>query len=245
MCCFSRPIDLVKGTHIFARDSRDERQFLVYSMILHTKEDVAMVLPLPTPKGVKEDALKFINLEKYEDFFKDLHAGFPPPRGGNGGRGSFGPDNTLKVVEVGSFVASFVPAVKDFDRLDEQFRLPTGTWEKLPLYKEWSFAVFKLKKGTKKIHPMAFEFPRANPKELFFPTVHIHDGQVHPTAGFDHALYCQSLKPRDDLMRWRESAQPAGMFVKTDRTEGIVEPKLHVYLRELRGKLKNADVILA
>jgi hypothetical protein len=242
MCCFSRPIDLVSGTHIFARDGKDGRQFLVYSMILHTKEDVAMVLPIPTPKGSDENALKFINLEKYEDFFKDLAAGFPPEKHG---RGPTNKPDSLKVVEVGSFVASFVPAVKDFDRLDEQFRLPKGVWDDLPQYKDWGFAVFKLKKGEKKIHPMAFDFPRANPKELFFPTVHIHDGKVHPTARFDHALYCQMDKTRMAQMTWRESAKPAGMILKADLTQGIVDPDAHVYLREMRGKLKNEDVILA
>ena len=106
------------------------------------------------------------------------------------------------MVEVGSFVASFVPTVKDFSRLDEQFRLPDGTWDKLPAYKDYGFAVFKLKKGEQKVHPMAFEFPRADKTRLFFPTVHIHDGKVHDQAGFDHVLYCQGV---DTRMRWRES----------------------------------------
>ena len=44
---------------------------------------------------------------------------------------------------------------------------------------------------TRTVHPMAFEFPRRAPAALFFPTVHIHDGEVHETAMFDHRLYCQ------------------------------------------------------
>ena len=50
MCCFSRPVDLVSGTHIFARAGQNGRQFVVYSMILGTKEDLAMILPIPVPK---------------------------------------------------------------------------------------------------------------------------------------------------------------------------------------------------
>ena len=79
MCCFSRPVDIVANTNIFARPSKDGRQFLVYSMTLSAKDDLAMILPVPSPKDAKEEAVKFINLEKYADFFKDMLAGFPMP----------------------------------------------------------------------------------------------------------------------------------------------------------------------
>src|SRR5580692_11099793 len=137
MCCFSRPVDLVANTNIFARASKDGRQFLVYSMTLSAKDDLAMILPIPSPKDAKEDAVKFINLEKYADFFKDLLAGFPVPERNTKGPQPGGPptkSQPLKVVEVGSFEASFVPAVKDFARLDERFRLPADVWDKLPQY---------------------------------------------------------------------------------------------------------------
>ena len=246
MCCFSRPVDYVAGTSIFARPST-AGQYLVYSMTLKAGSDLAMILPIPTPKASKEDVVTFLNLEKYPDFFDDLRAGFPEPR--TFGRGlKDGPPPpaavkpTLKVVEVGSFVASFVPAVKDFSRLDEQFKLPEGTWDKLPQYKDYGFAVFKLKKGEHKVHPMAVEFPRADERRLFFPTVHIHDGKVHDRAGFDHALYCQGA---DTRTRWTESPQPAEMFLKKlDQTKGIVDGKAHVYRRQMVGTFKNEDVWL-
>src|SRR5207253_6105716 len=144
-------------------------------------EDLAMILPIPTLKNSAEDAVKFINLEKYEAFFDDMKTGFPEPpapRGLGDKKDDTPKPKALPVVEVGSFVASFVPAIKDFERLEKQFRLPEGVWEKLPQYKEFGFAVFKLKKptkkdGTQKVHPMAFEFPRADKELLFFPTVHI------------------------------------------------------------------------
>ena len=245
MCMFSRPVDRVANTSIFARSSRDGRQFLVYSMTMSAKEDLAMILPLPVPKDSKEDALRFINLEKYEDFFKDLRAGFPVPDAKNfGAKGARGETPALKVVEVGSFEASFVPALKDFNRLDERFRLPGDVWEKLPQYKEFGFAVFKLKKGAKTIHPMAFEFPRDNPKRLFFPTVHIHDGKVQALAAFDHALYCQVTGKEDLEMKWEESPRPAGMFLKIDKAQGLLEPALHCYRKALVGKLKNEDILV-
>ena len=105
-------------------------------------------------------------------------------------------------------MASFVPAIKDFARLDKQFRLPDSVWEKLPLYKEFGFAVFKLKKpekGEQKVHPMAFEFPRASKNILFFPTVHIHDGTVPAKARFDHSLFARSATSR----RWTGRNRPA------------------------------------
>ena len=160
MCCFSRPVVSVTDTNIFARASKDGRQFLVYSMKLDAKEELAMILPLPVPKASKEDAVRFINLEKYPDFFAELRSGFPEPKPGRSLSNSKDAPATLKVVEVGSFIASFVPSVADFKRVDEKFRLPADVWDKLPMYRGFGFAVFQLKKGEHKIHPMAFEFPR-------------------------------------------------------------------------------------
>jgi hypothetical protein len=253
MCCFSRPVKVVADTNIFARSSKDGRQFLVYSMRFDAAEDLAMILPIPVPKTTPDDAVKFINLEKYPDFFDDLRRGFPEPRAlapsRSGGKGPPPPKAApLPVVEVGDFVASFVPSVKDFARLDEQFRLPTDVWDKLPQYKEFGFAVFKLKKGNqpgeKKVHPMAFEFPRADGRKLFFPTVHIHDGTVKDKARFDHALFAQA-SAGEDLTGWEETPQPAGMFMtKLDKVKGLVDPEAHCYRKPMRGVLKNEDMIV-
>jgi hypothetical protein len=249
MCCFSQPIDSVHDTSIFARSSKDGAQFLVYSMVLRAKDDLAMILPLPVARPAKEDAVRFLNLEKYPDFFKDLRAGFPSEENPGRGKAAAAPPApaslTLKIVEVGSFEASFVPAVADFPRLDARFRLPADVWDKLPAYKDYGFAVFKLKKGSHQIHPMAFEFPRADPTHLFFPTVHIHDGKVHPKAHFDHALFCQQSDSENlPLVKWRESPQPARLFMKEDKTRGIIEADAHCYLLELKGNLKNVDTWL-
>jgi hypothetical protein len=247
MCCFSKPVKLVADTNIFARGSKEGRQFLVYSMRLTAGEDLAMILPIPVPAESKENAVRFINLEEYSAFFTDLRAGFPVPATlGRAKNGKWhGAGLKLEVVEVGSFEASFVPAIKDFARLDERFRLPEGVWEKLPQYKDHGFAVFKLKKGASKVHPMAFEFPRARPEELFFPTVHIHDGKVHARATFDHALYCQrSGNDNLQITDWQESTQPAGLFMKIKKAQGLLEPDEHCYLKELRGQHRNEDIVL-
>lgn len=247
MCCFSGKVDVVADTNIFARASKDGRQFLVYSMKFKAGDDLAMILPIPTPKNSAEDAVKFINLEKYEAFFDDLNSGFPVPKSKDapdrGKKDDKAPPKKLVVVEVGKFVASFVPTIKDFARLDKQFRLPDGVWEKLPQYKDFGFAVFKLKKpeqDVQKVHPMAFEFPRDDKQVLFFPTVHIHDGTVPAKAGFDHSLFCQIAEMAP--MGWEESPGHADSFVKVKETQGIVTPNAHVYRKLMKGTFANKDV---
>jgi hypothetical protein len=246
MCCFSRKVDVVADTNIFARPSREGRQFLVYSMRFKAGEDLAMILPIPVPKASPEDAVRFISLEKYPTFFDDLKKGFPVPKKGGRSKSDKAPAGAapkpLPVVEVGSFVASFVPAVKDFARLDAQFRLPDGVWERLPQYKEFGFAVFKLKKGEQKVHPMAFEFPRGHKDVLFFPTVHIHDGGTVPErAGFDHALFCQlDAAP----MTWEESPGIAIEFMGVKEAQGIIDGGGHVYRKVMKGLFPNKDVLV-
>jgi len=242
MCCFSGKVEAVSNTNIFARAAKGGRQYLVYSMQFKSADDLAMILPIPTPKDSAEDAVKFINLEKYPDFFVDLQKSFPQPKSPVRVPKN-GKNPTLEVVEVGSFVASFVPAINDFTKLDKQFRLPEGVWEKLPQYKDFGFAVFKLKKpqkGEEKVHPMAFEFPRVDKEILFFPTVHIHDGSVPAKAGFDHALFCQVAG--DAPLNWEESSALAETLVKVKETQGLVDPNAHVYRKLMRGTFENKDV---
>jgi hypothetical protein len=92
---------------------------------------------------------------------------------------------------------------------------------------------------------MAFTFPTRHPDHLFFPTVHIHDGQVHPEEDFDHALYCQVGRTGlFSMMRWNESEGLASSFTKPDKAKQLIAPDAHVYRRSLVGKMKNEDIIL-
>lgn len=246
MCCFSIKIKSVTNTKIFVRSGAHGHEFLVYSMALDSPADVAMILPIPTPPNPPEDAVRFLNLKTYANFFDDMERGFPQPRSQDT-KGTLSlheaPRRRLEVQQVGSYEASFVPTEKDFHRLDPRFRLPESTWASLPIYHDYGFAVFKLKAGAHTIHPMAFEFPRRDPSRLFFPTVHIHDGQVHQTAEFDHTLYCQkSMEDRANLTSWMESPQTAGQFMRMDRTAGIVAPHDQCYKVSMFGRRKNADI---
>ncbi len=130
--------------------------------------------------------------------------------------------------------------------------MPRGT-NCLPARRDYGFAVFKLKEGEakkqQKVHPMAFEFPRANPprERLFFPTVHIHDAKVHIEADFDHTLYCQRTGPGAPglpMMEGVESLLLASQFLNVDKTEGIVDGESRCHVRAIRGKRKNEDILV-
>ena len=76
---------------LFAR-AKGEHQALVYGMNIAAPDPVAMVLPLPTPLGVGEDAVRFLDLRGYPKLFVDLNECFPPimppqARGAGGGGG--------------------------------------------------------------------------------------------------------------------------------------------------------------
>lgn len=266
MCCFSQPVELVADTNIFAR-SDNGRQFLVYSMSYAAPTDLAMILPLPVPPGPSEDAVRFINLQRYPTFFNDMRRGFPPRMLHPLGRGAMAAAVAapkLRVHDVGDFEASFVPRITDFDRLDERFRIPTDVWGRLPAYHDYGFAVFKLKASAaprstgimrtlfgdsghkpRRVHPMAFTFPRRNPELLYFPTVHVHDRDVHPFSTFDHMLYCQPEAPMEKyLQRWERSQERASAFMNIARSEGIIGSNQYCWRLPLEGRLQNKDTLV-
>jgi hypothetical protein len=254
MCMFSRPVKLVAKTKIFARELEGSRQALVYAMDVDIDEELAMVLPLPVPPSPPEDAVEFVDLSGYPDLFARLEAAFPPAYALQPLSRGFGPPPqkaTLRVHDVGSFEASFVPRRADLDRLDPRFRLPESVWRSLARYDDWGFAVFRLKpqKGllgrtqTQSVHPMAFVFPQRRPRALFFPTVHAHDGSVPAIASFDHALYCQPSALVARNLGWDASLDALGKYVDVARTRGLLDEAAgHRGL--LMGQLPNKDVWL-
>lgn len=260
MCCFS-PISVdessflyqflfaprihVADTSIFARFTGEGEQCLIYSMEVSVPGRVAMILPVPVVPGAGEDALTFVSLEKFAEFFVYLRRLFvpPPPPAARGGGMSFSvrPQPKLKVHKVGSFEASFVPSKRDFGRLDERFRLSDDVWTALGDYEDWGFAVFQLEPGKRQhIHPMAFRFKTRDERRLFFPTVHVHDGRVKPTARFDHALFYQLS---GNAGTGAESKDERSWEPLLGNYEGLTKNG-DVYRRELRGKLPNEDTWL-
>lgn len=246
MCCFTGPVTSVSATNIFARQTGSGWQFVVYSMNVDMTKPLAMVLPLPVKTGYGDDAVKFLNFQDYPDFFADLEKGFPapPPLASDGvmlAANSLPAAGVLAVQAIGEFEASFVPTTNDFHRLDKRFRLPADFFKKMPAYHQFGFAVFKLKPGAQTVHPMAFLFPSAEMR-LFFPTVHIHDGHIHPRADFDHNLYCQPGENSPlKLADWRESDRHAQKFLDIKKAGGVVAVNEHCYKLQLNGELPNTD----
>ena len=250
MCCFTGMVRQVSDTDIFARSDADGVQFLAYRMTVDAAQAVAMVLPMPVADAVRATALSFIDLSGYEGFFEDLNGLFPVPASKSPPFGFPGmtaaPRSMLPVLKVGSFEASYVPSPHDFDRLDPRFRLPQQAWAVLAgRYRDFGFAVFQLSAGSQRPHPMAFRFVRANPGQVFLPTVHVHDGTVPDFARFDHALYVQARPGESlELKGWTESGLVAGQNIDKDRAHGLVDPDQHVYRRYLSGPLLNEDTVV-
>ena len=247
MCIFSQDVRHVSTTKIFARLTGD-RQHLVYEMRLASDSDVAMILPLPT-RLASEDQARFLNLSDYDGFFHDLERCFPAPLSSSPGDLAVAgaSDSPLIVHRVGAFDASFVPALPDFLRLDARFRLPERVWQQLPQYADFGFAVFQLRSGDARIHPMALSFRTRNTTALFFPTAHVHDGSVHPVAQFDHSLYAQAERPHSEWehgSRLPHEVMNFGNFLVSDQTKGLVDPRTPIARCERRGPYPNQDTWL-
>ena len=120
-------------------------------------------------------------------------------------------------------------------------RIGDKVWKKLPQYADWGFAVFKLRKEATTVHPMAFSFPNAQPRQgLFFPTVHIYDGKVHAEEEFSHTLYCQTPSASHGPKGWKESEKlPAALGKWNDA--GLLDRTGHVYRTSITGLQPNCD----
>jgi hypothetical protein len=76
MCCFSRPVEHVSNTSIFARPVANRRQALIYSMELNARENLAMILPIPVVQPAGEDAVHFVSLKALPELFREMASGF-------------------------------------------------------------------------------------------------------------------------------------------------------------------------
>jgi hypothetical protein len=242
MCCFSGPVKSVGKTKIYAGSLGGRKRALVYQMDVESKADVAMILPVPNKMGTE---IEFVNLDEYPTFFKDLESLFPA---NDHDSLSFGGQmrgtrakSVIEVQQVGSYEASYVPSKKDFDRLDERFRFPKKALDNLP-YDQFGFAVFQLKKGNNKFHPMAFTYECTNDK-LFFPTLHIHDGggDIHDHEDYDHVLYAGWNTGISD---WRKTDYKTSSKVDLNRADSVLTNDVEISRKELDGKLINGDMII-
>jgi hypothetical protein len=257
MCIFSLAVESVSKTRIFARLTEKETQFLVYQMAYESAETNAMILPIPVRQPTDSNTMRFISLKSYSNFFDDLAKGFPfkSPFISIGCGGPKSAQTMLDVLNVGNYIASFVPTLSDFSRLDERFTLPASTWAKVPQYANYGFAVFQLAAGSLTPHPMAFEFKTAT-EEIYFPTLHIHDGEVHKAEEFDHVLYLQhagfdsrvypyqNANELDESTGLVRSEHAAKTFCDIDRCQGIIDGDLLVHYKMIDGIQPNCDTTI-
>ena len=245
MCCFSQSVQHVSNTSIFCRMGAHGNQVVIYSMLLESANEVAMVLPVPVSDQRDEDSVQFVDFSNYKSFFPMLDRAFPDLSltfGGIESRKAGG--RPLQVQQVGSYAASFVPTVDDFDRLDPRFRISREIWQGLSAYLDHGFVVFQLRAGKAQVHPMAFAYPARDTSRIVFPTVHIHDGEVRETAKFDHALYCQT-DHSSVRMNWEESIGPMHRYINVPATKGLVRADEHVYKKQIVGEAVNEDVVVS
>ncbi len=203
MCIFSGPVNEVSKTNLFARWMRHPdgaRQVLVYSMDMAANSEVAMILPIPVKEN-KDDAVSWVNLQGYPNFFADMVKGFPEPQS----RGiSFGmpleglksAKSPLVVHQVGDFEASFVPSHQDWDRLDSRFQLIPTAWNKLPQYTNYGFAVFKLNQQKVK-KPTGHVFGHREPSQR--PSGHVLGSRHQFEAKTIHPMAFVFSNPEDYL----------------------------------------------
>lgn len=232
MSSFSGKIARVSNTRIFARAASDGKQFLVYQMDYDADQDIALILPLPTPP---EDAaaVRFIDLAGYPEFFADIEKGFPFTRGGVPETG-----RSQKRAQAPTIASSFVANQQGLMQLDERFRVSPDMWKELPEYADFGFAVFQLPADRHTVQPLALEFTMRTPNLLYFPTVHIHDGTVPQEAPFDHDLFCQARAG------WLRSYDVAGSFIDMERAQGVVDGGERVSRMTVQGLHPNSDIIV-
>lgn len=260
MCIFSGSVEHVANTNILVLKKPENRQLIAYQMEYASDNSVAMILPIPSVNK-DEDAVSFINLESKPKLFKLLND-LVENNDYDQSKGMMRAGPTcaarLKVVDVGSFEASYVPNLKDMNRLDERFRLPTVAWRQVPEYKGFGFVVAKLKPGEHIIHPLAFEY-EAFMSCLFYPTLHIHDADASKISenilnfmeDFDHFLFTaiknhtsQHLMARNGFMHF--SNMDDNRYTELDEYADLLglTSQYQIFRRSIKGSYRNTDVLV-
>lgn len=249
MGIFSTPVRVASTFNFFARANADH-QFLACNFRYEADAPFTLFLPLPTPSDAPANAVRFINLSGYDEFFSDLRRGFPNLTRDTG-KQSFTDRLREKVrdwldLDTTQIEFAFFPNRTVLANMREHWPVSDAVWSDLEPYADCGLVGLKLEAGANRLPPIAFEFPRRNPDELTFPTAH----NLPPTAAahLRHALYAQTAQRS---LQWRisinaEDERPirARDFVKADRTLGLIEPDQPIVSRRLVGPAENVDVRL-
>lgn len=218
MCIINEEVDDVNSTQIYASlDKSGKRQLTIYSNKIVTEKDNAMILPVPNPQSVS-----FVDLSDYTSIFDDFQRSFIKRLTLSNTSKSRGfpsmncVNDTLAVHNVGSYQASIVPSLSDFNKLDKSiFTINPEVFT--ILQKNYSstfgYIVCKLKKGTHAYHPFAYThdtymienqfslmdlfYNKQKKPLLFIPTrhyhTHVHFSHKNNNSEFvddwDHIIY--------------------------------------------------------
>lgn len=200
MCIISLTVESVNATKIFSCFTDDEsRQFVVYSNEVSTNaKNNMMILPVPHPSSVE-----LIDLSHYPSFFQDCEKNFvkyrPPHLYASRSLTAslnYSERPPLPIFNVGSYIASIVPSVYDFDRLNP-YMFPVSSDLRATLQQEYTsefgFICCRLKQGRHTYHPFAYSHAKHSGGLMFLPTFHYHPHNSsydsHIGADWDHVIY--------------------------------------------------------
>jgi hypothetical protein len=231
MSAFSGNLQLVSNTRIFARPENGQ-EFLAYQFDFAADGPIALTMPLPTPPGTTADAVKFTDLSGYPEFFVDMEKGFPYARDVTGA------NRKMRAGTPNAYEGFFYPTLQDLSGLEEDLRIPDEVWSQLVEYNDFGFAVVKISPDVHPFYPLALQFPMRNPNLLYFPTLHIRNGQAPEEVNFDHDLFCQARAG------WLRTYDIASSFMDIDRANGVIDPGERVSRMTVQGMHPNSDILV-
>lgn len=202
MCIITGDTKSVSGTRIFCASTGDGRQLTVYSneveLIYKMSFDgsaqnmgVAMILPVPHGKA----GVEFVDLSRYKTFFDDVDRLFPSTNDNLGldySTNSLSFSDSLPVFQVGSYKASFAPALEDLQRLRfDIFSLPPNIFEllKKTYSPTFGYVVCVLDKSAK-YHPFGYIHHALSDGTLWIPAKHQHGSNYEEVfSDWSHEIY--------------------------------------------------------
>ncbi len=189
MCIINDEVKSVSTTSIFVcKSPSGDRQLTIYSNAVDsTVDNNVMILPFPVQNCVTgEQQVVYYDLSSCPCFFDNLDETFIWPESSQSERNKLRSDNTdccdnntLEVIEVGSYLVSTAHSVSDLSRLNaDVFTLSSGVSRlvKKNYSRDFGFIICQLKRGFHEYHPFAYSHCLLNSStsNLWLPTMHHH-----------------------------------------------------------------------
>ncbi len=253
MCIFRSSVVNVAKTNIFVAACDDStRQITVYQNVVKSTKENAMILPVPLTGSA--DDIELLDLKAEKDFFKDMYNLFPleeseaeddRPKAKAKGKGKA----MLPVYKVGDYDVTIVPDTDSFNQVDDDaFTLNKRIVGMLMYLYPENFAFLVCKFGgdskEKHMHPLGYIHDRVDGANLFVPTVHIHDGEMHAEEHFDHRIYSFNTSMDNKADAGDETLQKMyDTYTFLQRLDVQSHADLNnLYLYEIEGSHENKDI---